>query len=172
MSNGSAGQGFEGFVGHAYWGLDKIVSALEALGPERWSETPVQGLRSPREIMMHMWGFENFWSARLRGEKLDRESPPITPATFDNLASLLEAWRPVQNWCREHTAGLTEQELDRGIELTWMDGTNHAPPSRHVLSQFVQHQGQHRSKLAVLVSAMGESPGDFDLWDFLSEAPA
>jgi len=36
----------------------------------------------------------------------------------------------------------------------------------------VQHQGQHRSKLAVLISAMGESPGEFDLWDFLSEAPA
>lgn len=53
-----------------------------------------------------------------------------------------------------------------------MDGTNHVPPSRHVLSQFVQHQGQQRSELAVIVSVMGESPGEFDLWNFLSQAPA
>lgn len=53
-----------------------------------------------------------------------------------------------------------------------MDGTNHVPPSRHVLSQFVQHQGQHRSELAVIVSALGESSSEFDLWNFLSEAPA
>ena len=132
----------------------------------------MQGLRSAREIMVHTWGFENFWAARLRGEKLDRSSPPTDPATFSDLASLLEAWYPVQTWWRAHVAELSEQELDRGIALTWMDGTNHVPPSRHVLSQFVQHQGQQRSELAVIVSVMGESPGEFDLWNFLSQAPA
>ena len=85
------GQDFERFVQHAYWGIDKIVAALEALGPERWTETPVQGLRSAREITVHMWGFENFWAARLRGEELDRDSPPTDPAAFSDLASLIEA---------------------------------------------------------------------------------
>ena len=168
MSSGSAGQDFERFVEHAYWGLDKIGSALEALGPERWTETPVQGLRSPRDIMVHMWGFENFWGARLRGEAPDK-SPPSDPASFDDFASFMEGWRPVQAWWREHAATLSDEELDRGVELTWFDGSGRTPPARHILSQFVQHQGQHRSELAVLVSAMGESPGDFDLWLFLAE---
>ena len=134
MSSGAAGQDFERFVEHAYWGLDKIVSALEALGPERWTDAPVEGLRSPREIMVHIcWGFENFWGACLRGEALDG-SPPLDPASFSELASLLEAWRPVQAWWRDHTAGLTDEELERSVAVTWMDGSVHTPPSRHILS--------------------------------------
>jgi uncharacterized damage-inducible protein DinB len=53
------------------------------------------------------------------------------------------------------------------VHLRWPGGTEATYPVRDILAQFVQHQGQHRSELAVLATHLGRSPGEFDWWDYL-----
>lgn len=154
---------FQRFIDHAYWGLDQLLDALEAGTAEEFASTPLTGLRSPREILVHMLGFERFWGSPLHGtdsvEKLDLES-------IDSVAALREQWDPVREAWLSFMAGLSDAWLDEKVTIETPQRGKFEPELRRVLSQFVQHQGQHRSEVAALATALGHSPGEFDWWDY------
>jgi|APSaa5957512535_1039671.scaffolds.fasta_scaffold136284_2 uncharacterized damage-inducible protein DinB len=153
---------FTAFIDHAYWGLDKLFDALEPLTDDELDREVMAGAMPARHILLHMYRFEAGWLARLNGD----DPPP--PEDFADLASLRTAWEPVQQGWRDYVAGLSEEEL--GASFTVSFGNDSFSPARHqAISQFVQHQGQHRSELAIITSTFGRSPGEFDWWDYLQD---
>jgi len=153
-------QHFRTFIEHAYWGLDKNLAAL-ALTPERLDEAPSEGAASPLNTLRHMYMFERGFLARLQGADVS----PADRAPED-LAALRAAWASVREGWLALLDSLTDEQLDEPFELRlWSD--RYRTTRANVISQFVQHQGQHRSELAVMASTFGHSPGEFDWWDFL-----
>jgi len=53
--------------------------------------------------------------------------------------------------------------------VTFPRGDSFSPAVHEALSQLAGHSAQHRSELALMVSGLGHSPGDFDLLSFLPE---
>jgi uncharacterized damage-inducible protein DinB len=155
-------QHFQAFVRHAYWGLDKLLEAFEQV-PERLDEEPSAGARSPRVTLQHMYMFERGFLARLQGE--DVSPSDRAPEDFEELRA---AWVPVRHGWIELLDSLTDEQLDEPFELRLWN-QRYRTTRANVISQFVQHQGQHRSELAVMASTFGHSPGEFDWWDFLEE---
>lgn len=152
---------FSDFIDHAYWGLDKLLDALEPLTDDELEREVMAGAMSARTILLHMYRFEAGWLARLSGD----EPPP--PEEFADLASLRSAWEPVRQGWRDYVAGLSDEQLEESFTVSF--GVESFSPARHqAISQFVQHQGQHRSELAVIASTFGRSPGEFDWWDYLA----
>ena len=151
---------FSAFIDHAYWGLDKLLDALEPLTDDELDREVIAGALSARHILLHMYRFEAGWLARLKGD----DPPP--PEEFADLASLRVAWEPVRQGWRDYVAGLSEEQFEGSFTVSF--GSESFSPARHqAISQFVQHQGQHRSELAVIASTFGRSPGEFDWWDYL-----
>lgn len=155
---------FRQFIAHAYWGRDKLLAAFDALGPEALAASPVATLRSPAEILSHQLGFEMFWLAALHGEPLPHGQEVGTITTAGDAR---ERWAPVETRWRAFAEALTDADLDRPVPVHDAEGNQFRPLLRQVLSQFVQHEGQHRSELALLATELGSSPGEFDWWDFL-----
>lgn len=153
---------FSAFIDHAYWGLDKLLDALEPLTDDELDRDLLAGAMSARQILLHMYRFEAGWLARLNGD-----APP-PPHEFADLASLRTAWEPVRQGWRDYVAALTEDQLNASFTVSF--GNESFSPARHqAISQFVQHQGQHRSELAIIASTFGRSPGEFDWWDYLED---
>lgn len=151
---------FSAFIDHAYWGLDKLLDALEPLTDDQLDREVMGGASSARVILLHMFRFEVGWLARLRGAE------PPAAEDFADLAALRLAWEPIREGWRDYVASLDAERLDERFTVRF--GDESFSPARHqVISQFVQHQGQHRSELAVIASTFGHSPGEFDWWDYL-----
>lgn len=152
---------FESFVQHAYWGLDKILAALEQ-APDRLDEHVSEGAQTPRTTLRHMYAFERGFLSRLHGESASFSDPPP-----EDLDELRDAWAPIRQGWLDYVANVPDEVLDEPFEVRL--GTERYRVTRaQVLSQFVQHQGQHRSELAVMASTFGHSPGEFDWWDYLA----
>jgi len=153
---------FSAFIDHAYWGLDKLLDSLEPLTDEELGREVMSGAMSARDILHHMYRFEAGWLTRLKAEDV----PP--PESFADVASLRRAWEPVRQGWRDYVASLSDKQLDESFTVSFGD-ESFAPARHQAISQFVQHQGQHRSELAVIASTFGRSPGEFDWWDYLDE---
>ncbi len=153
---------FRSFIDHAYWGRGKILDALDGVDVEQLDAAPLDELGSPREIIAHMLEFELLFSSLLIGDQ------PIFGGPDDELTSvdaIRSAWMPIEQSWRTYIDTLGDDDLDRPVHLTWR-GPDAVVLLRDVLAQFVQHQGQHRSELAAIVTALGQSPGEFDWWDY------
>lgn len=154
---------FRSFVEHSYWGLDKLLEALEQ-SPGRLDEELLAGAQTPRTTLRHMFAFERGFLSRLHGNDAQFRDP-----TPENLAELRAQWEPIRQGWRDLLDSLTDGDLDAPFEVSLFDG-QYRTTRANILSQFVQHQGQHRSELAVMASTFGHSPGEFDWWDYLESS--
>jgi uncharacterized damage-inducible protein DinB len=158
---------FEAFIKHAYWGLDMILDAAAELSEAEFRARPLTGVQSVQATLIHMLGFETFWGGILQGEqRADQPTAEEVRARDPDLAALRKTWAPVREEWLGFVATATPEQLNAQLEVKGPDKNEYQPRARLVLSQFVQHQGQHRSELAALVSQYGHSPGEFDWWDF------
>lgn len=153
---------YRAFINHAYWGLDKIVLALGE-SPERLDEPVSAGAQTPRTTLRHMFAFERGFLSRLQGGDGSFSEPGP-----EDLDELLAAWAPIRQGWVDYFDSVTDAQLDEPFELRLWD-ERYRTTRANVLSQFVQHQGQHRSELAVMASTFGHSPGEFDWWDYLEK---
>ncbi len=157
---------FREFIDHAYWGRDKILDALEG-APEGalTGVPPLEGSRSISEIAGHMMGFERLFGAVISGGEPIFGAPD---GDLSSVAGIRAAWEPIEAGWRQYLETLGDQELERDVHLTWW-GPDAVVRVQDILAQFVQHQGQHRSELAVLATDLGCSPGEFDWWVYLQQ---
>ena len=73
---------------------------------------------------------------------------------------------PIRQGWLDYLANLPDELLDEPFEVQLGDARYRVTRAQ-ILSQYVQHQGQHRSELAVFASTFGHSPGEFDWWNYL-----
>lgn len=157
---------FRAFIDHAYWGRDKILDALDGVPNGALAGDPaIEGLHSVSEIVGHMMGFERLFSAVIRGDEPVFGAPD---GDLSSVAGVRATWEPIEAGWRQYLETLDDEQLDRSVHLTWQS-PDAVVRVRDILAQFVQHQGQHRSELAVLATHLGCSPGEFDWWDYLGE---
>jgi uncharacterized damage-inducible protein DinB len=152
---------FRSFIDHAYWGLDELLDALEQ-SPDRLDEEVLVGAQTPRTTLRHMFAFERGFLARLEGRDTQFRDP-----TPEDLAELRAQWEPIRQGWRDLLDSLSDEDLDAPLEVSLFDA-RYRTTRANILSQFVQHQGQHRSELAVMASTFGHSPGEFDWWNYLA----
>jgi uncharacterized damage-inducible protein DinB len=62
---------------------------------------------------------------------------------------------------------LTEDETGRVLERTDREGKTHRWLLWELMAHVANHGTQHRSEAAMTLTAVGRSPGDLDLLDFV-----
>ena len=70
------------FIDHAYWGLDKLLEALEPLTDDELDRDVIADAAPARQILLHMYRFEAGWLARLNGD----DPPPARGVCRPRLA--------------------------------------------------------------------------------------
>ena len=110
---------------------------------------------------------ENFWFGLTRGTAFEDVVNGF--AAHQTLASLRAAWDDLYADVGPYLASLDDSELDRRFTVFFPNDVTFSPRVHQSLSQLTVHSAQHRSELALMATGLGHSPGDLDLWRYLSE---
>ena len=147
-----------------YSANQRILAQAGRLDPAQLELVLLEGLGSVRAILTHALGAERLWLRRWRG---DAPVGMLRPDETPSLAALAELWRDEERQMRDFLAGLRDGDLERVIAYTNLRGEPFAERLGPMLLHVVNHATQHRSEVAALLTALGQSPGELDLINYL-----
>jgi uncharacterized damage-inducible protein DinB len=87
----------------------------------------------------------------------------VAPADFATVEAVEERWRPVWAERRAYLDGLDQAALDEQIPFTRPAGTVWIVRWQAIV-HCSNHATQHWSELAMMLSDLGRSPGDMDMF--------
>ncbi|MFZ5817669.1 MAG: DinB family protein [Bacillota bacterium] len=139
---------------------ERLLDFLEQLTPEELTRDVKVGWRSIRGLLCHALEAEAFWVqyAIRKGERPDwdfREFPDV-PA-IRRLARQVRA--ETESWL----AGLSEEDLDREVSITYSSGTEVRFTVAKALLHVILHDAHHRGQVSALARQMGYEPPEIDL---------
>ena len=126
---------------------------------------PVPGAYgSVLDILVHMMGSQMAWTRRFK--QLDPVQPPDA-ANYPGIAEVRKAWEIIDATTSEYIGALTDDDLAEVIHYrSWFGWEAETPRWQAVLHQAF-HQHQHRGEVAAALTALGHSPGELDIFDYL-----
>ena len=139
------------------WATGQVLDASLDLDADAWSAESVIGDRGIGGILVHALGAHERWRSGFEG----RYRPPMREeAALPDPDELREAWEVEWLAIRSFIATLDEDRLDSSYA---------GAPLWQGMVQLINHDTQHRSEAAVILTAAGASPGDLDIVRFTFE---
>jgi uncharacterized damage-inducible protein DinB len=136
------------------WATAKVLDAAVGIDDATWSARNVIDERGLGGILVHHLGATQRWR---HGLSLSDERPRPEKEPLPTIEGLRESWE--REWAAYDTWLAT---LDDDAVLS----PDEEIPMWQLLLHVVNHGTQHRSEAAVLLTAVGHSPGDLDMVDF------
>jgi uncharacterized damage-inducible protein DinB len=148
------------------WANQRVLDTAGELTADQFLEDAGPSHGSLRNTFVHTMSGQWIWLERWQGT-----SPPsmMNEADFPDLASIRTRWEEIENDTRQYLDRLESDQLDNVISYKTTGGTPGAYPLWHLIVQQVNHQTQHRSEAAVMLTNFGHSPGDLDFVVYLGE---
>lgn len=136
------------------WATQRVLDALDDIGPAIWGQSGVVGERGLGSILVHQLGAEQRWRNAFQGsaERPRLEDEPL-PSVTDLRRKWDEEWMILDAWLPTVTDALLEH-VEEGV------------PVWQMMVHVMNHGTQHRSEAAALLTAEGRSPGELDLIDY------
>lgn len=141
------------------WATERVLKVLDGIGDDVWADSSPVGERRLGAILVHQLGAAQRWREAFMetGETSRPEREPLL--SVDELK---------RRWAKEWA--VTEQWL-ASVSEALLDHVEDGVPVWQMIAHVINHGTQHRSEAAALLTELGRSPGDLDMWDF-SEAYA
>ena len=144
------------------WATGCVLQATRLAGNEAFmAARPALYYGSLRGTLTHILAAERIW--RLRCQEGLSPTSLLDPQTFPTLEALATRWDEEQAAMRSYLTGLTNPDLTRKIEYRSTKGQPFQNTLWHLLVHVVNHGTQHRSEVAMILTELGQSPGDLDM---------
>lgn len=152
---------------YSYWANRRLFAVIERLPTSQFTHTIAGSYGSVRNTLVHMLSAERGWLDRCGGPP---RGPKLNPEEYPTAASVIGAWRPVEQCMRQFLAELSDADLDRHIEFS-IDGviSKRSMPLGELLHHTATHSVHHRGQVALLLRALGQVPGNFDILFYYAE---
>ena len=138
------------------WATERVIAACARLDAV------------PRELLAklaHICEAQRAWRNMLaRGSFSDF----VQPHEFADLAALRALWQGEKTAFWAYLDGLADEDMSREFQYVGDAGAR-TRTVWHVLWHVVNHGTQHRAECAVILTRLGQSPGDLDFPIFLDE---
>jgi uncharacterized damage-inducible protein DinB len=148
------------FYDYSYWANRRLLQVIARLTPEEFTRTVAGSYGSVRNTLVHVLSAEWGWLDRCGGPSRPGK---LRPEDFSTLESLISTWDQVEGYMRGFLSGLRDDDLTRIVEYPGEGGAVRAMPMGPLLHHGIIHAAHHRGQVALLLRALGHSPGNFDL---------
>lgn len=150
-----------------YWANRKILAAAQGLSANQYMNDARLGFGSIHETLVHTCAAERVWRRRL----LDGETPNrlLNVKDLRNLDELRMKWEEEEGLMRSGLDRLPEPALGQIVAYKTTKGVAHEGIRWQLLAHVINHGTQHRTEVALALTAFGRSPGDIDLIVYLRQ---
>jgi uncharacterized damage-inducible protein DinB len=148
------------------WANARILNTAAQLPPDQLRAETNSSFGSVHSTLVHILEAQWVWLQRWQGYS---PSTALDPQTFPDLDHLRVRWDEVERETQDFVSRCTEADLAR--DITYRNYQNELwtyPLWQQILHQ-VNHATQHRSEVAMVLSAWGLSPGGLDFLYFIDE---
>jgi uncharacterized damage-inducible protein DinB len=134
---------------YSAWANERVLDAAAHIEPALLF-TPGPGGDAIRDTLVHTMSAQWLWLQRCEGAS---SGTLWDPAEFPDLSTLRARWSAVEEKTRVYIAGLTGPDLERVVSYVNFQGERWAYPVWQQLLHQVNHATQHRSEVALMLTA-------------------
>jgi uncharacterized damage-inducible protein DinB len=146
--------------GYNEWANTRIFDAAEKVTSADLSRSAAEGQRNLQALLFHIVRTEWFWRNLIQHKA--RPAHPPQPEAYPDLAALRAFAQAEAHLGRQLVEQLSEEEIDSVIHVLDRNGQPSALVVWHALLQVLIHGVQHRSEAGLILTHLGQSPGDLD----------
>lgn len=148
------------------WAWDRVLAKAAQVPAELYVALAPVPHGSLRGTLVHALSAEGIWLRRWHGESPSKHLMEIDIPTCGDVE---QRWKLQRQALEEYLATLTDDSLNATFDYKTTRGTAMSDVLWHTLAHVVNHNTQHRSEAAMLLTSFGFSPGDLDLIMFLRQ---
>jgi uncharacterized damage-inducible protein DinB len=151
------------------WANERLLKACANLSQNQWSQDLGGSYPTLLLLISHIVGAEWIWLRRWKGE-----SPASAPdwLTRPSPSTLHKALKHVEQERRKFLEALSEDEFEREVHYTLLDGSKGALHLGVLLQHGVNHSTYHRGQIASMLRRLNVAPPATDLLVFAAEREA
>ena len=145
---------------------ERVLATARQLTDAQFTSDVVPGLPPVRDTLVHMLDAQICHFSWLDGSMSREESfaRQFPPKNYPDMAAVHAFWDRVAGETSAFVNTLhTDSDLGRAYVRTLPGGATVERPLWEVMLHVANHATQHRSEVAVMLTALGHSPGDLDL---------
>jgi uncharacterized damage-inducible protein DinB len=156
---------FKYLLDYGYWARDRIFAALEPVPAEVYLRPVGLDHGSIHATLLHVLASDLLWWNRWHGLPAD-DLGLNNVRTLDHLKL---RWKEEEANYRDLLNRLTEDDLKDNVAYLTSSRVPSTETLWQVFTQMSNHGTQHRSEVALALTAMGASPGYLDFMGYVRE---
>ena len=149
------------------WANKRLWQVVAGLNADQLDNDIHNGIGSIQTTLLHMvnavWTWRTRWQGGMPSTVLQRED-------FPTLQSIQTRWQEEEEQLQRFLTTLSDEDLYREVRYRRpaAPAEEFAPPLWKTMLHLVNHQTQHRSEIAMQLTALGHSPGELGMSNFFN----
>jgi uncharacterized damage-inducible protein DinB len=146
-----------------YWARDRMLTALDLLTTEQFTQPIESSFKSIRETAVHVMSAETVWYSRWRGNPRGM----LSSDAFPDVQSLRLAWCDLECGVRAFFHDLGSERIEERRDYKSLLGQPQSSSYAQMLQHVVNHASYHRGQVTTMLRQIGAKvPESTDLINF------
>jgi uncharacterized damage-inducible protein DinB len=142
-------------LNYHYWARDRLLDALEPLGPDQFRQDLGSSFGSIRNTLVHVVSAEWVWCSRWLGKS---PSGHLAATDLNTVQDVRARWVEEEARIRRFVDQLGPEGVVRVIQYTHFDGEPRNSVFWHMLQHVVNHASFHRGQVTTMLRQLGARP--------------
>jgi uncharacterized damage-inducible protein DinB len=163
------GAQFRSLADYNSWANQQILAAASALGDQEFERQGEASYGGVQGTIRHILFAQVVWLSRWKGQVTESVAAELKMASEAGREELADALGRADRALIELVAAQSDSDWDRILDYLDTEGKPHRRPLGATVTHLFNHSTYHRGEAALLLTALGRSPGDLDYIYFIPD---
>lgn len=153
-------QYFQSVFGYHFWANGRILDKASCISPAEFEENLGVGHGSLQSTLYHMLRTEDIWAQLVKDGELTAEV--LVEDHYTNLTTIKAKWREIEQTYLFFLDRSADKDFEAIVAVKDQNGIVTPFQRWRMLQHVLYHGAQHRAEAALILTHLGQSPGDLD----------